>query len=124
MGLGDTPALNWLGGFKESVSKAHKFCRTCEIIKGTCICNYIIIPRCIEKHKRRLNLMKMGSLERRKRLSKKFGINHPSILMDIPNLMSVPHFSKILCTFFMKEFVIWNLNVCYKQSFMNKKFLV
>ena len=33
MCLGDTPALNWLGGFKEAVSKANKFCRMCLIEK-------------------------------------------------------------------------------------------
>ena len=86
MGLGDTPALNWLGGFKESVSKTIKFCRNCEISRGTDFCNYIIVPRCSELHKRRLYVMENAkTLEKRNEHSKKFGINNSSILSNIPN---------------------------------------
>ena len=55
--LGDTPALNWLGGFKESVSKATKFCRTCEVLKGpnnSIKFDSILTPRNIINHKKRL----------------------------------------------------------------------
>ena len=34
MFLGDTPALNWIGGFKETCSKAISFCRICDIQHG------------------------------------------------------------------------------------------
>ena len=85
MCLGDTPALNWLGGFKESVSKAIKLCRTCEIKNTDNKATYQIVPRSFEQHKRRLDLMKRATLKNSNFLSKKFGINGSSILIKIPN---------------------------------------
>jgi len=81
--LGDTPALNWIGGFKESVSKAYKYCRTCEAIKGpnnSIQFNSVIVPRDVSKHKIRLSEMMKADLENYKILSKKYGINNSSCL--------------------------------------------
>ena len=84
--LGDTPALNWLGGFKESVSKATKFCRTCEVLKGpnnSIKFDSILTPRNIINHKKRLVQMQKSDLETYNRLSKKYGINYSSSLLKI-----------------------------------------
>ena len=81
--LGDTPALNWLGGFKESVSKANKYCRICEIKKGENKYNSVIAPRNINIHMRRLNQMKRVSFEQSQKLSKKYGINYSSPMLKI-----------------------------------------
>ena len=53
--LGDTPPKNWIGGFKESVSSAHKFCRTCEITHGAVVfIDTEVELRDIKLHKQRL----------------------------------------------------------------------
>ncbi len=83
LGLGDTPALNWLGGFKESVSKTIKYCRNCEISRKDNMCYYNIIPRCNKQHLRRLDLMNKSTFQRSQVLSKKYGINYKSLLLKI-----------------------------------------
>jgi len=82
-GLGDTPALNWLGGFKESVSKAFKYCRVCEITSQKNMLNYVVVERDINIHKVRLEKMKKLNSDELKVSSKKYGINFPSLLLDI-----------------------------------------
>ena len=63
--LGDTPAQNWIGGFKESVSSAHKFCRTCEIIHGEIVfVDSEVELREFQLHKDRLNTL--NSIELKK----------------------------------------------------------
>lgn len=75
--LGDTPALNWLGGFKESVGNTFKYCRTCEVTKKDVVkgegrkelfCE--TTPRTLENHLRILNKMKKGTVESNIELSK------------------------------------------------------
>lgn len=86
MCLGDTPALNWLGGFKVSVSKTLKFCRSCEIKRGSNMkiqndCE--IIPRTLSRHKKRLEQLRRVDLETHRKKSIKYGINFPSPLLQI-----------------------------------------
>ena len=84
--LGDTPALNWLGGFKESVSKATKYCRNCEVKKSqnnSVNHNSVIVLRDINVHKRRLGQMNRVSFEEREKFSKKYGINYSSSLLKV-----------------------------------------
>ena len=85
--LGDTPALNWLGGFKESVSKAEKFCRTCEIIHGDFMFNDSNITlRNLNDHKNRLRSLKnTKTLKENIELSKVYGVNSESPLLKIEN---------------------------------------
>ncbi len=83
--LGDTPALNWLGGFKESVSKTIKYCRTCEISNTDDLLNYNIVLRDIDIHKERLKTMKKSTLEQFKNYSKEYGINYSSLLLGLTN---------------------------------------
>jgi len=84
-GLGDTPALNWLGGFKESVSKTFKYCRICEITSQKNILNYTIVERDINIYKVRLEKMKNLNSDELKVCSKKYGINYSSLLLNIDN---------------------------------------
>ena len=78
--LGDTPALNWLGGFKETVN-AFKYCRTCEVKKNQINCQLTL--RDLEIHKQRLEILNKASFDSFKTLSIKYGINFPSPLLKI-----------------------------------------
>jgi hypothetical protein len=87
--LGDTPALNWLGGFKESVSKTIRFCRTCEVEKSLKkgvrkqLGDISHIPlRNLKNHKDILQKMAKNH-ENKEEISKKTGINSDSILLEI-----------------------------------------
>lgn len=115
MCLGDTPALNWLGGFKESVSKANKYCRTCNISKGANLLLETSTPRDIDTHLRRLAQMKRVCHDKSIELSKKYGINCTSPLLKINDFNICKSLnlyanlsSKIQCTFCGKASVIWN----------------
>lgn len=87
--LGDTPALNWLGGFKETVGITKKYCRCCEAsyekVEGEyrkeLFCS--ITPRKLDKHLSILNKMKAKSTEDNVLVSKQTGINYSSILLNI-----------------------------------------
>ena len=75
--LGDTPAMNWLGGFKESVGSSIKYCRTCEVIKERVVdgqgrkeLSRRIVPRTLKNHLITLGKMKTGTAEENKELSK------------------------------------------------------
>ena len=82
--LGDTPALNWLGGFKETCSKAFKFCRTCDIKHGEVYYNDSKLNlRNIKIHLKRLENMKNASTKKFDALSQKYGINYESFLLKI-----------------------------------------
>ncbi len=83
--LGDTPALNWLGGFKETCSKAFRFCRTCDIQHGEIHFNDSKLKmRQLKTHLIRLGRMKRAKTESEtKRLSKQYGINYESFLLKI-----------------------------------------
>ena len=84
--LGDTPALNWLGGFKESCSKAFSFCRTCDIKHGELFFDEKkIVLRNLQTHNIRLDKMKHCGMSELTEMSKKFGINYHSPLMSINN---------------------------------------
>lgn len=92
MCLGDIPALNWLGGFKESVSKAHKFCRTCEI-ENDKIETHIKVSdlrlRDLTCHKSVLKKLEDAKINNKLKehieISKKHGINYKSCLLNLKN---------------------------------------
>jgi hypothetical protein len=82
--LGDTPAFNWLGGFKEGVAKAEKFCRRCDIKNGdVLLVEKQSILRKLTTHKARLEKLKNVDMNKHIELSKEFGINSESLLLKI-----------------------------------------
>lgn len=87
--LGDTPALNLLGGFKESVSMTYRFCRSCYVIHDEMQesrMNRSYRLRNIDDHLSHIREIensansKIGS-----DLSTKYGINGPSCLLKVDN---------------------------------------
>ena len=84
--IGDTPALNWLGGFKEGVAKAEKFCRNCEIKNGEIFFKESEVDlRLNSVHKRRLIKLKNSDKKDEAKLSIEFGINNEGLLNTIDN---------------------------------------
>jgi hypothetical protein len=81
--VGDTPALNWLGGFKEGVGQANRFCRVCEISsddKNNHFDETNLVFRNYQKHTERLELVKADES-----FSVIFGINRESELKKLSN---------------------------------------
>ncbi|RNA23839.1 hypothetical protein BpHYR1_039962 [Brachionus plicatilis] len=86
--LGDTPAQNWLGGFKESVSNANKYCRICEIkqISRNTFINENIGLRTLENHKNTLERIENTVNSKKKDdISIESGINYRSPLLFVDN---------------------------------------
>lgn len=85
----DTPAAQYLGGFKEGVGFANKLCRTCNAskieIKGKFI-DRDFRKRTSTEHVERLALMEEMSKNARAYWSKTWGINSRSPLLDIQNI--------------------------------------
>ena len=87
--LGDTPAMNWLGGFKETVGITKKYCRACEVSykpkenESRKELFEKISLRTLDKHLVILQKMKTGSKESNTEISKTTGINYSSILLNI-----------------------------------------
>ena len=82
--LGDNLGSNTLGGFKQSFSFSHRFCRTCYITNDSykSVSNPSKLElRCDDKHLHECNLLS-GPL--REHYSKTYGINRRSVLLDIP----------------------------------------
>ena len=79
-GIGDTLALQWLGGFLEGVGKAFKFCRTCHITHDERCDNlnktFVLID--METH-----LIQLELLNESPDLSKQFGVKNKSVLCEI-----------------------------------------
>lgn len=89
--LGDTPAAQWLGGFKEGVSFAQKPCRTCEIRHdslGESLSGDEYPLRDEDEHIDRCNLLSELSGENKKYWSKHYGIVRRSLLLDIPEFQA------------------------------------
>ncbi len=82
IGIGDTLALQELGGFVVGVGKAIKFCRTCEIshderhIDPT----NIYVERDINMH-----LLQLESIKDSPELVKEYGVKFPSPLLNLNN---------------------------------------
>lgn len=78
--IGDTLALQWLGGFVEGVGTAIRFCRTCHIHHNERIehFNSKFVLRDINTHLFQLNLLKESP-----DLSKQFGLKTSSVLLRI-----------------------------------------
>ena len=86
MMTGDTLASNWIGGFKEGVGGAYKFCRTCEVTKETKTTSFIhegFEERDDEEHLARCENLETLPTNERNYWSKQYGINRRSPLMDI-----------------------------------------
>ena len=85
MFLGDTPAQNWLGGFKESCSKAISFCRNCDIQHGQIAYDDSeVVLRNLNSHKKRLEKLQRCKVgKEHDDYSKKTGINYKSSLLKI-----------------------------------------
>jgi hypothetical protein len=86
MVLGDTPAAQWLGGFKEGVGFACHGCRTCNASIGTMKSNFI--PRSFQErehneHQNRCVQLTQMSKSASQYWSRCWGINDRSCLLDI-----------------------------------------
>lgn len=86
--LGDTPAAQLLGGFKEGVGQAHKPCRLCEVTKEELPNNSIVnpsTPRDEDEHLERCeNLSSRMTKEAKKYWSKMYGVNGKTELLNVP----------------------------------------
>ena len=65
------------------MSKTFKYCRVCEITSQKNMLNYVVVESEINIHKVRLEKMKKLNSDELKVSSKKYGINFPSLLLDI-----------------------------------------
>ena len=79
-GIGDTLALQWLGGFLEGVGKAFKFCRTCHITHDdrSDNLNNTFVLRDMKTH-----LIQLELLNESPDLSKQFGVKNKSVLCKL-----------------------------------------
>lgn len=85
--LGDTPAAQSVGGFKEGVGGAHKPCRTCDIdgnSLNTCFYDKDCDERDEDEHRDRCNELEGLSKEARVYWSKQYGINSKGLLFFVP----------------------------------------
>ena len=85
--IGDTPALQVIGGFKEGVSFAYKKCRTCEVVAGEEMKNFTeskFTLRQEDEHRARCETLKTLSREAQVYWSKHYGITASSILLNFP----------------------------------------
>lgn len=92
--LADTPAANFLGGFKEGVGGAQRPCRTCDVHKADLDTGFVSTSfqiRNQQEHDDRLSILAEVSPEARKYWSSYYGINGVSVLQN------VPHFSVTKC---------------------------
>ena len=83
----DTPAANWLGGFKEGVSFAYKGCRTCDLTSEEMKHKFKLADmrlRDQEEHQERCSDLRSLSKTAKVFWSKKWGINKESCLSEIP----------------------------------------
>lgn len=85
--MGDTPATQYVGGFKESVGLAEKPCRTCEIkhddLNNSRFGNQFRI-RDEAEHRDRCDIIESLRGETRRYWSKYYGISSRSILCNVP----------------------------------------
>lgn len=85
--LGDTPALQLIGGFKEGVSFAKKKCRTCDCTKEEILQHFTeseFTLRKEEEHIERCETLKALSKEGQTYWSKHYGISGCSVLLRFP----------------------------------------
>ena len=86
--LGDTLASNLIGGFKEGVGFANKFCRTCEITSegsSTIYYHEDCITRTDAEHRENCKKLDLPLTKAaRQYWSTQFGINDSSFLLDVP----------------------------------------
>ena len=86
MVLGDTPAAQWIGGFKEGVGFAYHSCRTCNASMRTLKSNFILRhfqQRDNDEHQNRCFQLTQMSKSASQYWSKCWGINGRSCLLDI-----------------------------------------
>ena len=87
--IGDTPAAAEMVGYKEGVGGAYRICRTCLADKDTFMNHYCesdFILRTLEDHKFRCNEMEnTDDLFIKTHLSREYGINRRSILVNHPS---------------------------------------
>ena len=84
----DTPAANWVGGFKEGVSFAFKCCRMCDIVAAQLsqhLSHNTSLERDPELHKERCRQLEDLSPRTKLYWSKMWGINSNSVLAHIPD---------------------------------------
>ena len=85
--LGDTPAAQSVGGFKEGVGAARKPCRTCDIdgnALNTCFYDKDCDERDEDEHRDRCNELEGLSKEAKLYWSKQYGINGKGLLFSVP----------------------------------------
>ena len=85
--MGDTPAAQAAGGFKEGVGGARKPCRTCDIEAGS-LSKCFFPDDCQERseveHRDRCEALESLSREARLHWSKEYGINGKGLLYSVP----------------------------------------
>ncbi|XP_060574071.1 uncharacterized protein LOC132731817 [Ruditapes philippinarum] len=82
----DTPAAQYLGGFKEGVGLSNKVCRTCNTSRNEMKLKFLdadFQKRTTDQHLERLNLLTQMTTMAAKYWSKTWGINGRSPLLDI-----------------------------------------
>ena len=129
MFLGDTPALNWIGGFKETCSKAISFCRICDIQHGQiAFDDSEVVLRNLKTHNKRIEKLQLCKLGKETEdYSKKYGINFKSILLKInefnicKSLLQDPMhiFWEGICHLELSLF----LNYCISNNILNLTYL-
>ncbi|XP_062578360.1 uncharacterized protein LOC134240278 isoform X1 [Saccostrea cucullata] len=85
--IGDTPAAQYLGGFKEGVGNAEKPCRVCEVSLENIDYSFsdrVSKLRNEEEHRDRCEILKELKGKTLQYWSKKYGISRQSELLDIP----------------------------------------
>ena len=82
----DTPASNWLGGFKEGVSFSYKICRTCNVSSGDLKQSFKEINFALRDyalHKQRCETLASLDKNGRQHFSKVWWIKERSVLCDL-----------------------------------------
>ncbi|XP_064622528.1 uncharacterized protein LOC135484778 [Lineus longissimus] len=86
---GDTPASNFIGGFKESVGSAHRPCRKCLIVSDQLTQIQFAEEseeRSLASHNDQLSLINRPGIDKtlKQHFSKLYGINRTSVLAEVP----------------------------------------
>ena len=92
--LADNLAAHQVGGFKESMSFAHRICRSCMTTTEKAQTNFVEANfelRTPETHVKQCTYLEQSQHQQRNELSKIYGINRKSVLENIPVAQNLPH---------------------------------
>ena len=120
----DTPASNWLGGFKQGVSFSYKICRTCNASNNDIkqqFCESDFTMRDIEVHKRRSQTIESLRKEGKQHFSKLWGINNSSVLNEIHHFNVCQNLVHDPMHLFLEGLVKTELQLVLFDQIINKK---